>query len=188
MNSLLTANGKNLKYKGDVTMSRKFKVKCKKALFLNDKQITDYIYDELNVHKEREIIIATTSEGKFHLYDYEDGKLLFKAEHYSFFWVDDGRTITLSIEEKGKKLWGVISFKGEVIIPFKFSFIKPTVYYDKVFEVETFTSEKGYYMTKTNQLIIADDIKKPNGVEYDFLIDNKWKRYSFISGIYDCIN
>ena len=72
--------------------------------------------------------------------------------------------------------------------PFAFGSIKPTKYAPDIWEVTCSKGTKAYYITKTKQVINADDISSLNDFEWDFLVDNEWKRYSYISGIYECIN
>ena len=83
--------------------------------------------------------------------------------------------------------YGAISFEGKILVPFAFGSVKATKYAG-VYEVTCSKGTKAYYVTKTKQVINADDIAKPNDSEWELLINNKWKRFSYISGIYQCIN
>lgn len=169
-------------------MSVNFDIKTKKALFLNGKQITDCVWDNIQRYENNKLIIATNENKNknISIYGINTGKLLFEWGPY-FSYKITSEYIEFSIQDMGMAFYGAISFEGKILVPFAFGSVKPTKY-NGVWEVTCSKGTKAYYITKTKQVINADDIASPNDFEWDFLVDNEWKRYSYISGIYGCIN
>ena len=168
-------------------MSNNFEVKTKKALFLNGKQITDYVWDNIQRYENNKLIIATNENKNISIYGINTGKLLFEWGPYFSYKVTP-HYIEFAIQDMGMAFYGIVSIQGKIVVPFAFASVKTTKYAPDIWEVTCSKGTKAYYITKTKQVINADDISSPNDFEWDFLIDNKWKRYSYISGIYECIN
>lgn len=167
-------------------MSRNFEVKTKKAAFLNGKQITGYVWDKIQICENHNIIIATNENEEISMYSGKTGELLFNwPKYFSYKIIPD--YIEFAVQDMGMAFYGAISFEGKILVPFAFGSVKPTKYAG-IYEVTCSKGTKAYYITKTKQVINACDIAKPNDSEWDFLIDNVWKRFSYISGIYQCIN
>ena len=168
-------------------MSNNFEVKTKKALFLNGERITEYNWDKIEWFANTEIIIATNEEREFALYSKKDGELMYEVDNYISHEIKDDYII-IKIMHIDLPLYGVISFNGKVIVPVAFTAINETEY-KNVFYIEMSKLVKGYYLSNNGQIVTgATEVTKPNDVEYDFLIDGEWKRYSFIDGVYTVIN
>jgi len=168
-------------------MSNNFEVKTKKTLFLNGERLTEYIWDNIEFYDNLEIIILTNDEGQFSVYSKLGGDLLYETDNHISHEIKEDYII-IKIMYIDLPLYGIISFTGKVIVPPSFTDIKETEH-ENVFQIEISKLVKGYYMAKNGQLILGTtQVNKANDVEYEFLIDNRWRRYSFIDGVYMCIN
>lgn len=169
-------------------MSNNFEVKTKKALFINGERITEYNWDKIELLNQGEVIIATNHDGEFALYSKKDGKFLYETDNYISHEIKDDYII-IKIMHIDLPLYGVISLiNGKLVVPIAFTYLNLTKY-KNVFEIEMSKLVKGYYLSNNGQIVTgATEVTKPNDVEYDFLIDGEWKRYSFIDGIYTSIN
>lgn len=167
-------------------MTNNFEVKTKKALFINGSQITGYIWDNIHKIEKHNIIIATNENEKFSIYCGKTGKLLFDWGKY-FSYKITPCYIEFVIQDMGMAFYGALSFEGKILVPFAFGSVIQTSCAG-IYEVTCSKGTKAYYITKTKQIINADNVTCPNGADYMFLINNEWKKYSYISGIYTCIN
>jgi len=90
-----------------------FESRCKKALFINGKRVTDYLFDEILYGDTTAICIYKTY---FIIYDCKGKKILGKSGSV-FRRFQDKQTKIWYLILKSNNLYGAYTSKGEVIIP-----------------------------------------------------------------------
>lgn len=167
-------------------MSRNFEVKTKRALFLNGEQKTDFDWDHFNIDNVHEIIVATDEEKHFALFNL-DGDLLFEIEDCIDYEITSNY-ILLKIKYLDLPVYGMLSFEGELLLPFGLTSIESTES-ENVVKIKMTDWVFGYYILSTRQLILnASEIKLNSAQEYSFFIENEWKKYSLLEGEFKSIN
>lgn len=165
-------------------MSNNFEIKTKKALFLDNRKITDYDWDHFDIDNIHEVIVATNEDKCFALFNLA-GDLLFDISNCVNYEIMP-KFIHIKIIAGNFYFCGLISHYGEVLLPFAFKSIRG-IGNDDVLEIKISDTIKGYYIVSTEQVILpAEDFKSEDINEYKFFIGNEWKKYMLTNGKYEC--